>query len=51
MLSARVSYEIVKGVTLFANARNLMGEDSREFYAADRTQGLYLAGATFNFSK
>jgi iron complex outermembrane receptor protein len=50
MLSAKVSYEVYKGINLFINARNLSSEDSREFYAADRTQGLYLAGASFNFN-
>ncbi|MBX2966788.1 MAG: TonB-dependent receptor [Cyclobacteriaceae bacterium] len=48
MFNAKVSYEVVNGLNLFANARNLTGADSREFYAGDRTAGLYMGGLTFN---
>lgn len=51
MLSAKLSYEIVKNLTVFVNGRNLLGADSREFYASDRTAGLYTAGLTFNLQK
>lgn len=48
MLNAKVSYEVVKGLNVFANARNLTGAKSREFYAGDQTAGLYMFGASFN---
>lgn len=48
LLNAKVSYEIVNGLNVYANARNLTGAKSREFYAGDQTAGLYMFGATFN---
>lgn len=48
MFNAKASYEIAKGLNLFANARNLTGAKSREFYAGDQTAGLYMFGASFN---
>lgn len=51
MVSAKLSYEIVKNLNVFANARNLFGADTREFYAADKTAGLYTAGLSFNMLK
>lgn len=48
MFNAKVSYEIISGLNVFANARNLTGADSREFYAGDRTAGLYMGGLSFN---
>ena len=50
-MSAKVSYEVVKDLNLFINARNLFGTDSREFYAGDRTAGLYTGGLSYNLSK
>jgi iron complex outermembrane receptor protein len=51
MLNARVSYEMVGGLNVFVNGRNLLGSDSREFYAADRTSGLYTGGVSYNLKK
>jgi hypothetical protein len=51
MFSAKASYEIVKNLNVFLNGRNLFGSDSREFYAADRTAGLYTAGLTYNVTR
>ena len=51
MMNAKVSYEIVKNLTAFVNARNLFNNDSREFYAADRTAGLYTAGLSYSLNK
>lgn len=48
MLSAKISYEVLKGLNVFVSGRNLIGASSREFYAADKTAGLYLVGASFN---
>jgi len=50
-VNAKVSYELVKNLNVFINGRNLFGSDSREFYAADRTAGLYTGGLTYNFTK
>ena len=51
MFNAKVSYELVKNLNVFMSGRNLLGSDSREFYAGDRTAGLYTAGLTFNLIK
>ncbi len=51
MMNAKVSYEIVKNLNVFVNARNAFGSDSREFYAADQTAGLYTGGLTYNLLK
>jgi iron complex outermembrane receptor protein len=51
MINAKVSYEIVKNLNVFVNARNMFGNDSREFYAGDRTAGLYTGGLSYNLLK
>lgn len=48
IMSAKASYEVVKNLNVFLNARNLLGADAREFYAADRTAGLYSGGISYN---
>lgn len=49
--NVKASYEVVKNLNVFVNARNLLGASTREFYAADRTAGLYTAGLTYNVKK
>jgi len=51
MLNAKVSYELVKNLNLFVSGRNILNSDSREFYAADRTAGLYTGGLSYNLTK
>ncbi len=51
MLNLKVSYEVIKGLNVFANARNLFSTKTREFYAADQTAGLYTGGLTYNLLK
>jgi iron complex outermembrane receptor protein len=51
LLNAKLSYEVMKGLNIYANARNLFGSSSREFYAADQTSAIYLIGASFNLNK
>lgn len=51
MVNAKVSYEIVKNLTAFVNARNLFADDAREFYAGDRTAGLYTGGLSYSLNK
>ncbi|WP_127121742.1 TonB-dependent receptor plug domain-containing protein [Chryseotalea sanaruensis] len=48
IMSAKASYEVVKNLNVFLNARNFLGADTREFYAADRTAGLYTGGISYN---
>ncbi len=51
MMNAKVSYEIVKNLNVFVNARNAFGASSREFYAADQTAGFYTGGLSYNLLK
>ena len=51
MLNAKVSYELIKNLNLFVSGRNILNSDSREFYAADRTAGLYTGGLSYNLTK
>jgi iron complex outermembrane receptor protein len=51
MLNAKVSYEVVKNLNVFVSGRNVLNSDSREFYAADRTGGLYTGGLSYNLTK
>jgi iron complex outermembrane receptor protein len=51
LLNAKVSYEVLKGLNAYINARNAFGSSAREFYAADQTAGMYLLGASYNFNK
>ncbi len=51
ILNAKVSYEVVKNLTVFASGRNMLNSDSREFYAGDRTAGLYSAGLSLSMTK
>lgn len=51
MMNAKISYEVAKNLNVFVNARNLFASDSREFYAADQTAGLYTGGLSYNLAK
>jgi iron complex outermembrane receptor protein len=51
MLNAKVSYEAVKNLNFFVSGRNILNADSREFYAADRTAGLYTGGLSYSLTK
>lgn len=48
ILNAKVDYKILGQLSVFVNARNLLGTESREFAFADRTARMYLAGVSFN---
>ncbi|MEJ7643929.1 MAG: TonB-dependent receptor [Chryseolinea sp.] len=51
LLNAKVSYEIIKNLTVFVNARNAFATSAREFYAGDQTGGLYTGGLSYNLLK
>lgn len=48
LLNARISYAPVKPLSIFFNGRNVLNNDSREFYGTDTTAGVYMIGATLN---
>jgi hypothetical protein len=47
LLNAKISYGIKK-FTVFVNGRNLLNSQSSEFYGADDTRSIFLAGASFS---
>lgn len=50
-INAKVSYEVVKNLNVYINARNALASSQREFYAGDKTAGLYTAGLSYNLLK
>lgn len=51
MLNAKVSYELIKNMNVFVSGRNILSSDTREFYGADQTAGLYTGGLSYNLTK
>lgn len=49
LLNSKVSYNVVDKLKLYVNGRNLLGDDSREYYGTDRTGRSLLFGASYNF--
>lgn len=49
ILNAKASYEVVKGLSVFVNARNILGNDSIEFAFADHIKGIFLMGLSFEY--
>lgn len=50
LLNLKVNYALTSDFSVFVNARNLLNADSYEFYGADKTGGLYMAGLSFNMN-
>ncbi|MEL7005207.1 MAG: TonB-dependent receptor plug domain-containing protein, partial [Bacteroidota bacterium] len=48
IINAKISYEVVEGLQVYFNGRNI-GGNSREFYGTDKMTGLYLGGVSYNF--
>jgi iron complex outermembrane receptor protein len=49
IIDFKASFKVYKENTVFVNARNLLGTDSREFAFGDETSGMYLVGLNLNF--
>jgi iron complex outermembrane receptor protein len=49
LLNARVAYEVIDGLDLFVNMRNMSFGESREYYGTDIVKTMYLGGVNFNF--
>lgn len=45
LLNSTVTYEIMKGISVFANGRNLFDNKYRQFAFADKIGASYLFGA------
>ena len=50
LVNVKANWALTRNVNVFLNARNLMNNRSREFYAADRSAGLYMLGVNLNIN-
>jgi iron complex outermembrane receptor protein len=50
LVNLKASYQIIKGLNVFVNGRNVFNSDSREYWGTDKIGGLYSAGASFNLN-
>jgi len=48
LLNSKVSYRLVDQLKVYLNVRNLLGNDSREYYGTDRIGRTILFGASFD---
>ena len=49
ILNAKVNFAVNKHLDIYLNGRNLLDQGNTEFYGADRTGMLLLAGLKVNF--
>ncbi|MCU0382451.1 MAG: TonB-dependent receptor plug domain-containing protein [Cyclobacteriaceae bacterium] len=50
LVNAKIAYQI-KSVTVFVNGRNILNNDSRQFWGTDRAGSTWLAGLSFDLNK
>lgn len=48
LLNARASYRLFDKLNVFAGAKNLLNQDTREYYGTDRIGSSYFAGLSYN---
>ena len=49
ILNTKVSYRLVDQFNVYVNVRNLLGNESREYYGSDRIGRSYYGGISYNF--
>ncbi len=49
LLNAKASYLVYDKLTVFGGGRNLLNQNTREFYATDRNGSTWFAGLSYNF--
>jgi iron complex outermembrane receptor protein len=50
LVNAKVSYALSEKINVYLNGRNITNSDSREYFGADKSSGLYLIGASFQLN-
>lgn len=50
LLNAKVSYQIINGLNVFVNGRNVLDTGSNEYWGTDNIGALYSIGASFNLN-
>lgn len=49
ILNTKVSYKFYKNHQVYINARNLVGDDKKEYGLGDKTKGIYMLGLSLSF--
>ena len=49
LLNTKLYYQVMSPFKVYTNVRNLLGNDSREYYGTDRIGRSYWVGASYNF--
>lgn len=49
LTNAKVAYQVAKKLNFYVNGRNLLGNDTREYYGTDRIGRSLLGGVSYNF--
>ena len=49
LVNAKVTYQVIKKLDVYLNGRNLLGNNSREYYGTDRIGRMLLGGVSYNF--
>ncbi len=50
LVNVKANWAVTRNLNFYVNARNILNNRSREFYAADRAAGLYMAGLSLNIN-
>lgn len=50
LVNMKANWALTRNLNVYLNARNVLNNRSREFYAADRSAGLYLVGLSVNIN-
>lgn len=50
LVNMKANWALTRNVNVYLNARNVLNNRSREFYAADRSAGLYMIGVSLNIN-
>ncbi len=50
LLNAKVSYQVIKGLNLYLNGRNITNKTPREYWGGDEIGMMWIIGASFNLN-
>jgi iron complex outermembrane recepter protein len=48
-LNGRIGYKVIKGMDLFVSGKNILNQNTREFYGVDEIGAMYFTGINFKF--
>ncbi|HZI25939.1 MAG TPA: hypothetical protein VFD46_12725, partial [Chryseolinea sp.] len=50
LVNVKLNYMPLNKLNVFINARNILNEDSHEFFGTDKTGSLYMVGASYSLN-